>query len=81
MSPYTPPAAVREDGFPQRRTQSLHRNDWGPYQHRFKTNSFTKFVNGVLATSASTIASARVAGVVAASLTDDYFGDYLRYIG
>ena len=53
----------------------VHPNDWGPFQHRFKTNSLTKAVNGAmnaivsgvggaLATAGLTslIASAAVAG-------------------
>jgi hypothetical protein len=98
----------------------VHPNDWGPFQHRFKTNSLTKAVNGAmnaivsgvggaLATAGLTslIASSAIAGgtlgsvvpvggtaagiiigvgaaLVAyalASQSDDYLGDYLRYIG
>jgi len=81
----------------------IHPNSWGPYQHRFKTNSFTAFVKGGLSSVASAVAGAAagaatgaaigsivpglgtvvgaVVGYGASSLTDDYFGDYLRYIG
>jgi len=81
----------------------IHPNSWGPYQHRFKTNSITKFVKNGLsrlgATAASSAAGAAlgsivpgigtaigaavgaVAGAAGGELTDDYFGDYLRYIG
>merc|ERR1719361_842205 len=77
----------------------IHPNDWRPYQHRFKTNSFTAFFKGGLSSVASATAGAAagaaigsivpglgtavgaVVGYGASSLTDDYFGDYLRYIG
>merc|ERR1712241_1547043 len=77
----------------------LHPNSWGPYQHRFKTNSFTAFFNkgvgSVLTNAAGAAAGAAIGsivpgvgtiigGLVGASvgaLSDDYFGDYLRYIG
>merc|ERR1712112_103059 len=93
----------------------LHPNSWGPYQHRFKTNSFTAFfqdgIGAVLASGATYAAGAAVTSAAAAAgaaaagatigsivpvagtiigglvgasvgaLSDDYFGDYLRYIG
>jgi len=85
----------------------LHPNNWGPYQHRFKTNDFTAFFNDgigeILASGASAAAGAAVAAAAGAAmgsivpvagtiigglagasvglLSDDYFGDYLRYIG
>lgn len=102
----------------------IHPNSWGPYQHRFKTSSLTKFVNGamndiikaavgagvgagltalmvsaaaaggtlgsivpVAGTAAGALAGIAIAGVGAlaayavGSMTDDYLGDYLRYIG
>jgi len=81
----------------------IHPNSWGPYQHRFKTNTFTAFTKNAVAKAASIGTSSAigaalgsvvpglgtlvggaigaVGGVAASSLTDDYFGDYLRYIG
>ena len=79
----------------------LHPNSWGPYQHRFKTNTFTQFFNAGVTAVSSGVTSAAVGaaigsivpvpivgtvvgGLVGAgvgTLTDDYFGDYLRYIG
>jgi len=98
----------------------IHPNRYGPYQHRFKTNSLTKYVNEALAYAVGGVAGAAatagfaalfatsvaaggtagsvvpgpgtVAGMVtgagvavatytAYSLSDDYIGDYLRYIG
>ena len=77
----------------------LHPNSWGPYQHRFKTNSFTQFFNNgigsVLSSGAGAAAGAAIGSIVpgvgtilgglvgagVGSLSDDYFGDYLRYIG
>ena len=78
----------------------LHPNSWGPYQHRFKTNTFTQFFNDGVRNATFTAAGA-IGGVIgsivgdpgvgtmignlvvtgASTLTDDYFGDYLRYIG
>jgi len=98
----------------------IHPNRYGPYQHRFKTNSLTKWVNEALAYAvggaagaaatagfaalfATSVAAGATAGSVvpgpgtvagmvsgagvavatyaAYSLSDDYLGDYLRYIG
>jgi len=94
----------------------LHPNSWGPYQHRFKTNAFTRFFKSQASKAASTAAAAAVGeaiGSIAAStaagaaageaigsiipgagtiigslvragvaeLSDEYLGDYLRYIG
>ena len=46
----------------------LHDNAWGPYQHRFKTNSFTSFFHGVGAKAVSALASAMAAGAAAGSV-------------
>jgi hypothetical protein len=85
----------------------IHPNAWGPFQHRFKTNTFTSFFKdgiskaagsvtgwaaGALAGAAigsivpglGNVAGAVIGGVAggaASKLTDDFFGDYLRYIG
>jgi len=98
----------------------VHPNDWGPFQHRFKTSSLTEHVNGAMkaivsgaagalgkvaltaliakaALAGGTIGSvvpvggtaagvivgvgAAVIGYALASQSDDYLGDYLRYIG
>jgi len=81
----------------------IHPNSWKPFQHRFKTNTFTKFFKDGISKAASAAASAAtgaaigsivpglgtaiggivglVVGTAGSSLTDDYFGDYLRYIG
>lgn len=77
----------------------LHPTSWTPYQHRFKTNSFTSFFNAgigsVLTKGASAAAGAAIGSIVpgpgtiigglvgaaVGELSDDYFGDYLRYIG
>merc|ERR1719510_877331 len=98
----------------------VHPNDWGPFQHRFKTNALTEKVNGAMkaivsgaagalgkvaltaliakaALAGGTIGSvvpvggaaagvivgvgAAVIGYALASQSDDYLGDYLRYIG
>lgn len=85
----------------------IHPNSWGPYQHRFKTDKFTRSIQKKLkkvakklvkkaATKAAVAAIAATYGSVvpglgtaigyafgyaAAENVDDYFGDYLRYIG
>merc|ERR1712142_310593 len=81
----------------------IHPNSWGPYQHRFKTNSFTRFIKNGLSEVGSAASGAAagaalgsivpgigtaigavvggIAGAAGGQLTDDYFGDYLRYIG
>ena len=91
----------------------LHPTKWRPYQHRFKTSSFTNaFKSTVKAIVASGVAVGVGAGIAAAAasgaaigsflpgpgtaagavlgaavgaviatLSDDYVGDYLRYIG
>jgi len=81
----------------------IHPNSWRPFQHRFKTNTFTKFFKDGISKAASAAGSAAAGaaigsivpglgtaiggivgfavGSVGSSLTDDYFGDYLRYIG
>ena len=79
----------------------LHPNKWEPYQHRFKTNAFTKFFNAgvgsVVSGGTGALVGAAIgslvpvpvvgtvvgglAGAAVGSLSDDYFGDYLRYIG
>merc|ERR1712147_347367 len=94
----------------------IHPNKWGPYQHRFKTSSFTNAFNkamgaivssgvaagvgaGIAAAAASgaaigsfipgpgTVAGAALGvavagfGAIIGTLSDDYIGDYLRYIG
>jgi len=48
----------------------LHPNSWGPYQHRFKTNAFTRFFKSQASKAASKAAAAAVGeaiGSIAAS--------------
>jgi len=74
----------------------IHPNDWYPYQHRFKTNTFTEFFQDSLWldlggwTAGAAIGSilpgpgsviGGVVGEAIARFQDDIFGDYLRYIG
>lgn len=98
----------------------IHPNSWGPYQHRFKTSSLTRFVNGAItdvlkaaagagatagltalltsaavaggtlgsivpiggtAAGALLLVGAALAAYAVGSMTPDYLGDYLRYIG
>jgi len=77
----------------------LHPNSWGPYQHRFKTNAFTRFFKGqagkVVSTATGAAVGAAIGSVIpgagtiigglvgagVSQLSDDYLGDYLRYIG
>ena len=94
----------------------IHPKEWGPFQHRFKTDSLTEAYHaamsamvaaGVTAGLTSAIAAAAASGAVIGSfipvagtaagavlgvavvglgaaigtLTDDYIGDYLHYIG
>ena len=49
----------------------IHLSDWYPYQHRFKTNSFTSFFNAGLSSAASAAGSAAAgwaAGAVMGSI-------------
>ena len=74
----------------------IHLSDWYPYQHRFKTNTFTEFFQDTLWldlggwTAGAAIGSilpgpgsviGGVVGEAIARFQDDIFGDYLRYIG
>ena len=45
----------------------LHDNSWRPYQHRFKTSSFTKWFNAGLSTALSTAGSAAAGAAVGAA--------------
>ena len=59
----------------------IHPNRYGPYQHRFKTNSLTKWVNEALAYAVGGVAgAAATAGFAALFATSVAAGGTFEYI-